>query len=157
MVVRSRRVSTAMSRTRLLKNGAVGLAAMIVVGLVPVLNVLAPVVGGGVAGSLQREDARGGAVAGAVVGLLWTLLTLVLVTVVVVWASLTPGPGAGPFDWLPAAGGAAWIVLLFVVTNAFVVVLTTVGGLVGGVLARDSEGESEHGREERSPPHQPGL
>jgi hypothetical protein len=124
---------------RLLQNGAIGLAVMIVVGLVPMVNALASVVGGAVAGYLQKEDVRGGAIAGAVTGLLWTAATVLLLVVAVVGFGITSAPGVGLFDWLPAAGGAAWIVLLFVVGNGVVVLTTTVGGVVGSLLARETE------------------
>jgi len=124
-----------MDTTRTLRNGAIGLAVMVVVGLVPMLNVLASVIGGGVAGYLQRDDPRGGAVAGAATGLLWTLLTLVLLLLVTIGAGLAVPPGVGPFDWVSAAGGGAFIAVLFLLTNALVVVTATVGGAIGGLLA----------------------
>jgi hypothetical protein len=132
-----------MDTRTLLKHGAIGLVAMVVVGLVPMVSVLAPFVGGGVAGYLQKADLRAGAIAGAVVGLLWTALTVLLLALAIVGFGLTAAPGVGPLDWLPAAGGAAWIGLLFVVMNGIVVVTTTAGGAVGALVARESTSASD--------------
>lgn len=123
--------------TRLLKHGAIGLAVMIAVGLVPMVNALASVVGGGAAGYLQKGTVKDGALAGTVTGLLWTVVTLVLLVVVVVGAGLTAPPGVGPLDWLPAAGGGAFIVVLFLLVNGVVVVTAAVGGALGSFLANE--------------------
>lgn len=138
-----------MDTRRLLKNGAIGLAVMIVVGLVPMVNALASVVGGAVAGYLQKEDLKSGALAGAVTGLLWTLVTLVLLLAVIVGAGLTAPAGMGPFDWLPAAGGGGFIAVLFLVTNVIVVVTATVGGALGSLIASE--------RRTPATPEQPGI
>ncbi|SEO21801.1 hypothetical protein SAMN04487948_101149 [Halogranum amylolyticum] len=128
-----------MIATKYLKNGALGVVAMIVVGLVPMIGPVAPLVGGGVAGYRQREDVKGGAIAGLVSGLLWTLLTLVLLIVVVVGAGLTAPPGVGPLNWLPAAGGGLYVGVLFAVMNAGVCAATTLGGAIGGALVKEAQ------------------
>lgn len=120
---------------RLLRNGAIGLVVMVVVGLVPMAKLVSPVVGGGVAGYLHRTSVRAGALSGAVTGLLWTLLTLALLAAVVVGAGLTASPGVGPLAWLPAAGGGPYILVLFVYQNVLVVSLAIVGGAIGGYVA----------------------
>lgn len=147
-VEHSAHVSRDMVATKYLKNGALGVVTMIVVGLVPMVGPVAPLVGGGVAGYRQREGVKGGAIAGLVSGLLWTLLTLVLLIGVVVGAELTAPPGVGPLNWLPAAGGGLYVGVLFAVMNAGVCAATTLGGAVGGALVRDAERpvvSSEHG------------
>lgn len=128
-----------MVATKYLKNGVLGVVTMIVVGLVPMVGPVAPLVGGGVAGYRQREGMKGGAITGLVSGLLWTLLTLVLLVAVVVGAELTAPSGAGPLNWLPAAGGGLNIAVLFVVMNVGVCAATTLGGAIGGALVKDAE------------------
>ena len=76
---------------RLLKNGAIGLAVMIVVGLVPMVNALASVVGGAVAGYLQKEDVRGGAIAGA--------MGVTRLSVQNRWKALLESSGFRPPEW----------------------------------------------------------
>lgn len=124
-----------MDKNRLLKHSVIGLGVMIVVGLVPLVNAFAAVIGGGVAGYLHRGRATGGAAAGAATGLLWTLVTALLLVVVVVGAGLFAPPGVGPFAWLPAAGGSAYIAGLFLYQNAVVVGMAIVGGVIGGLVA----------------------
>ena len=138
-----------MSTWRLLRNAIIGLLTMIIVGFIPMVNMLAPVVGGGVAGYLEGKTIKDGSIAGAVTGFLWTAITFVLLAVVMIGAGLTAPPGVGMFDWLPAAGGATFIAVLFVLVNGVVVALTTVGGAIGGSIAK-----------EQSPPsslEQPGI
>ncbi len=125
-----------MTLARTLKHSLLGLVVMILVGMVPMVNLLAPFVGGGTAGYLQREGARGGAVAGGLVGALMGLLALSLLLVATLVRFVTTA-GAGLLDWLPAAGGGAWVVLLFVGMTAGMVLFSAVGGVLGGLVEAD--------------------
>jgi uncharacterized protein YqgC (DUF456 family) len=61
-----------------IRNGAIGAVVGSVLGFVPLVLLVAPVIGGGVAGYLQRDGPRRGALAGGVAGLLMAALTTVI-------------------------------------------------------------------------------
>lgn len=61
-----------------IRNGAIGAVVGSVLGFVPVVLLVAPVIGGGVVGYLERDGAKRGAVAGGVAGLLIAALTTVI-------------------------------------------------------------------------------
>lgn len=109
---------------------------MMLVGMIPMVNLLAPFAGGVTAGYLQRGGARGGAVAGGLVGALMGFLALSLLVVATLLRFATTA-GAGLLDWLPAAGGGAWVVLLFVGTTGGMVLFAAVGGVLGGLIEAD--------------------
>lgn len=130
-----------MDLVRTLKHAGIGLVVAAVVGLVPGVGLVGPLVGGAVAGYLHGTDAKGGAIAGGAVGALAAALTLAFLLL-----SVVVGVGRGTIgwlDWLPAAGGAAWVVLLFVVGFGVLVAVTTVGGVLGAVVARERRRDAD--------------
>lgn len=107
-------------------NAVVGALVTLVLSLVP----LAPVVGGGVSGYLQRGSQTEGAKVGGLAGLIATFpLFLVLVVVVPFFVIAPLGvamvPGS-PF---------AFVIGLFFITAVYAIVPGLIGGVVGVYLA----------------------
>lgn len=109
-----------------LKNAAIGVVVTTVAYFIPVVNAIAPIFGGGVAGYLQKQGIGGGMKAGAAKGLL-TVLPAVPIAVIG-GAVLADVPVIGGF----LAGGTLIIALLIVVHSTIVGV---VGGFFGGLLS----------------------
>jgi hypothetical protein len=118
---------------RTIRNGAVGAVVGSVLGFVPLVLLVAPLLGGGVAGYLERDGARGGAVAGIVAGALmaaFTALVTAVVTAVRFGALPLPSPG------VPLAGLAVAAALSLFASLGQVLV-AAVGGGLGGILEAD--------------------
>lgn len=116
----------------LLVNALVGAVVSVVLAFLP----FSPVLGGAVAGYLQKGDERTGLKVGAVSGAIASipiLLVLFLLFSVFSFVAIVPnGPGPG----LPLAFG----VLLLVVAGFVLLVvvgLSAVGGLVGAAIAKE--------------------
>ena len=106
-------------------NALIGAVVTIVVSFVP----FSPIVGGGVAGYLEKATPRDGAVTGAISGLMATVpVALVFLFVV---------PFVGFFD----IGAAVVTGFVFVFVFAFVVLytvgLSALGGFLGAYIAED--------------------
>jgi uncharacterized protein YqgC (DUF456 family) len=69
---------------RTIRNGTVGAVVGSVLGFVPLVLLVAPVIGGGVAGYLERDGAKGGLVAGGFAGLLMAALTTIITGIITV-------------------------------------------------------------------------
>jgi len=93
---------------------------------VPVINVIAPIFGGGVSGYLQHQGASGGMKAGAVKGLIMVIPAVLLGIV-----------ASGILAQIPVIGGylAGSVVLIAVVIVVHSVFLGLFGGLFGGLIS----------------------
>lgn len=111
----------------------VGALVSIVAGFLPFVSLVAPLLGGAVAGYLQREGYRAGATAGALMGVLLAALGVVgqLLSTV-----LPPFPAAvilGP--WARGFGlGLDSVVVLLVASAGLLVLVGALGGAIGGWL-----------------------
>lgn len=118
-------------RKSTLRHAGIGAAAMIATGLVPLVGVFAPLVGGGVAGWLGAEDDANGAKLGAVAGAIASLLFVPLVLL---------GAAIAVFD----AGITLFVFLaVAVVGTALLTGLGALGGTVGSALADDRESDAD--------------
>lgn len=113
-----------------LRNGAVAGAVGTILGFVPLVMLVAPLLGGGVAGVLERDGVRRGAIAGAVAGLVMAILSTAVSTALlfVRFGELSGWGfrgGIGPF----ALAGT-----LSLLSAIGVVVFAGIGGGLGGLL-----------------------
>jgi Na+/proline symporter len=110
-----------------LTNALIGAVVTVVTSFVP----LSPVLGGGVAGYLQRGDTRAGAYVGAISGLLVAIPLAILGTLVAAVVTIAPEGG----------GGAVLFALVFLtillVSSVYSVAFSALGGVLGAYLARE--------------------
>jgi hypothetical protein len=124
---------------RTIRNGAIGAVVGSVLGFVPLVLLVAPVIGGGVAGYLERDGPRRGAVAGGVAGLLMAALTTVI-TGTITFVRFGDLPFASPDVLLEGLALAAALSLLASVGQ---IVVAGIGGGLGGILEVDRRRESD--------------
>ena len=124
---------------RTIRNGAIGAVVGSVLGFVPLVLLVAPVIGGGVAGYLERDGPRRGAVAGGVAGLLMAALTTVI-TGTITFVRFGDLPFASPDVPLEGLALAAALSLLASVGQ---IVVAGIGGGLGGILEVDRRRESD--------------
>lgn len=118
-----------------MRNGAIGAVVGSVLGFVPLVLLVAPVIGGGVAGYLERDGAKRGAVAGGFAGLLMAALTAVI-TGTIMFVRFGDLPFASPDVPLEGLALAAALSLLASVGQ---VVVAGIGGGLGGILEADRQ------------------
>jgi len=104
-----------------------------VLGFVPLVLLVAPVIGGGVAGYLERDGAKPGAVAGGVAGFLMAALTTAI-TGAIAFARFGDLPFASPDVPLE---GLALAAALSLVASIGQIVVAGMGGALGGILEAD--------------------
>ena len=115
-----------------LQNGAIGGIVGAALGVVPLVLLVAPLIGGGVAGYLERDGAKRGVIAGAIAGVLMAALST-LITGVILFSrvgDLPVGTGAP----LASLGIAA---LLSLAATAGQIIVAGIGGGLGAILAAD--------------------
>jgi len=113
-----------------IQNGVIGGVVGSALGFVPLVLLVAPLLGGGVAGYLERDDAKGGLVAGAVAGVVMAALSTV-VTGVILFTRFGELP-FGPETPLAGLGIAA---LLSLAATIGQVLVASIGGALGSLLA----------------------
>lgn len=118
-----------------IRNGAFGAVVGSVLGFVPLVLLAAPIIGGGVAGYLERGGAKRGAVAGGVAGLLMAALTSVI-TGTITFARFGDLPFLSPDVPL---GGLALATALSLLASVGQVVVAGIGGGLGGILEADRQ------------------
>jgi hypothetical protein len=118
---------------RTIRNGAIGAVVGSVLGFVPLVLLVAPVIGGGVAGYLERDGPRRGAVAGGVAGLLMAALTTVI-TGTLTFVRFGDLPFSSPDVPLEGLALAAALSLL---ASLGQIVVAGIGGGLGGILEAD--------------------
>lgn len=123
-----------------LKHAGIGAAAMVATGFVPFGAMVAPLVGGGVAGWLDERGAKRGAKVGGAAG---AIGSIPLVTVLLLWGTL-------------AVVEAASALVVLLVTVLFGAALLTgfgaLGGAIGAELATESTADADRERtEDRDP------
>ena len=104
-------------------NALIGAAVAVVLAFLP----FSPLLGGGIAGYLERGDVREGAIVGGLAGLLATLPVAVLLTLLASFFAIVPmGMGVG--------GRVGFVGIIFLVAT-LVVALYTIGlGVLGGAI-----------------------
>jgi hypothetical protein len=117
-----------------LTNAAIGAVVSTVAYLVPVVNLFAPIFGGGVAGYLQHQGASGGMKAGSVKGFVMTIPAIGLGLV-----------ASGMLAQIPVIGDllAGSIVLLVIIVVGHSVALGFFGGLFGGIISGGPQKNAE--------------
>lgn len=112
-----------------LQNASIGAAISTVAYFIPVVNAIAPIFGGFVAGLIQKRGVGGGVKVGSLKGVIMVIPAILL-------GFIASGILAG----IPIIGEilAGSIVVLVVVIVLHSVALGLVGGLFGGILAGDS-------------------
>lgn len=116
-----------------IRNGAIGAVVGSVLGFIPLVLLVAPVIGGGVAGYLEGDGPRRGAVAGGVAGLLMAALTTVI-TGTITFVRFGELPFSSPGL---SVEGLALAAALSLLASLAQVVVAGIGGGLGGVLQAD--------------------
>jgi hypothetical protein len=122
---------------RTLAHGALGAVVGSVLGFVPLVVLVAPLFGGGVAGYLERDGSKQGAVAGAFAGVLMAALSSII-TGTILFARFGDLPFTSPDE---AMGGLVVAATLSVLASLGQLLVAGLGGALGGVL------EATHTRE----------
>lgn len=109
-----------------LQNALIGVVVTTIAYFVPVLNAVAPVFGGSVAGYLQKQGAGGGMKAGGAKGAL-TVLPAIPIAII----------GGAMLADIPVIGEllAGSIILVVVIILLHSIALGLIGGLLGGVVS----------------------
>ena len=117
-----------------LRNGVLGGLLGSALGFVPLVLLVAPILGGGVAGYLERDGPKRGAVAGAVAGVVMAAIST-LITGVILFVRFGDLPFAtqGPLAGLGVAALLSFAATLSQVTVA------AIGGALGAILATDRQ------------------
>lgn len=137
-----------------LRNAGIGAIVGVVLTFVPLVSLVAPLVGGGLAGYLERNGSRGGLVPGALAGAFVAAAGFVLRTVFMALRFGAEGvvPVAGVP--LPTLVAGFFIGAFFtVVAAAGTIVVAAIGGALGGLLEED---RSRRRTEEAIPDSVPG-
>lgn len=125
-----------MSERSTFLNAVIGAAVTVVFAFLP----FSPVLGGAVAGYLQRDDYREGGKVGAISGVLATIPIAIFVTFVAAFFTIVPAVGG-------RMGVGIFFGFLFVVVATlfllYTVGLSALGGVLGIVLAEEFRGESK--------------
>ena len=116
---------------RTLRNGAIGGVAGAALGFVPLVLLVAPLLGGGIAGYLEDDGPKRGALAGGAAGVLMAALGTI-VTGVVLFVRFGSLPFVSPDVPLE---GLAIAAVLSLVASLGQVVVAGIGGVLGAVLA----------------------
>lgn len=116
-----------------LQNASIGAAVSTVAYFIPVVNAIAPIFGGFVAGLIQKRGAGGGVKVGSLKGLVMVIPGILLGVV-----------ASGILAGIPIIGDmlAGSIVVLVAVIVLHSVALGLFGGLFGGIIAGDSSQSS---------------
>jgi hypothetical protein len=118
-------------------NILIGVVVTLVVYIVPGVQFLAPAVGGGVAGYLQKRGVGGGIKVGVGVAFVSMIPAILLVVVFSsLIAAFVPFVGAGML-----AGTFLFVILL--VLFFWTLILAVIGGMIGGAVAGESEKENK--------------
>lgn len=118
-----------MPENQTVKNAVLGTLVTITAYLIPGFNLAAPLIGGIAAGYSQRTGPRGG----LKVGLLMALF--LLIPGLIISLILTQFIGLEPFI------GLTWMALSILVMSHSMI-LSIIGGLIGGLIARDRQLEN---------------
>lgn len=122
-----------------LVNIIIGAVVTLVVSFVPVVQGLAPAIGGGVAGYLQNRGVGGGMKVGAGVTFVFMIPAVIFIVVFSGFiASMVPMMGAGMMT-----GTVLFLALIAIFFWSFV--LSVIGGAVGGAVADSSTGGGDTG------------
>lgn len=127
-----------MPRENTLMNGLVGGVVTVLLSFIP----FSPLLGGGVAGYLQKGTTSDGAKAGAVAGAIASVPVLLLVFVALFFAPLFAVVGQ---SGVPLAVGFAVVGLLVTVVlfvALYTVGLSVVGGAIGAYVADEMDGDA---------------
>ena len=126
-----------MERTTL-KNAGVGALVGLVLTFVPLISLLAPLVGGGIAGYRERRGAKGGLPPGALAGAFVAAGGIVIRTAFATLRFGTEGAMTVAGVPLPTSLAALFVgTFLTVVAAAGTILVAAIGGALGGVLEED--------------------
>lgn len=118
---------------RTLRNGGIGAVVGVILGFVPLVLLIAPLVGGAVAGFLERNGPKRGALAGGIAGALMAALSAVIVAVIVAIRF-----GDLPFLFADAPIRSLGIATaLSVAASLGQILVAAIGGGLGGLLEAD--------------------
>lgn len=125
-----------MDRQRTAVSVLVGALVSIVAGFLPILSFGAPLLGGSVAGYLQRSGLREGASTGALMGVFLAILGVIAH---LLGSLLPPLPIAvllGP--WARGFGlGIESILIIFLASTILLIIVGAIGGVIGGWIASE--------------------
>lgn len=136
-----------------LKNVGIGFVVGAVLGFVPLLMLFAPLVGGGVAGYLERAGTRRGAAVGATTGLLLAVFGALAGGLVFAVNATRMGAvsGMGGFFGVLPARSVAVIAVIWLVGAVVATLVAAIGGALGAIVAAD-RGASEERRASEADP-----
>lgn len=115
-----------MTKGKTLQNGAIGAVVTTVMYFVPVVQAIAPLFGGSVAGYLQKQGMGGGMKAGGVKGIMMVIPAIAIGII-----------GGGMLAQIPVIGGimTGSLAILVVIIVLHSVAIGVAGGLLGGIVA----------------------
>jgi hypothetical protein len=112
-----------------------GAVVSIVAGFLPFVTFVAPLLGGVVAGYLQRAGPRDGAAAGAIMGGLLALLGVVLQLLSPVLPAFPAAVVLGPWARAFGLGLLGGIVAILLASAVLLLLVGALGGAIGGAVA----------------------
>ena len=112
-----------------------GAAVSIIAGFLPFVSFVAPLLGGGVAGYIQRAGSRDGAGAGALMGVFLAVLGVVLQLLAPVLPAFPAAVVLGPWARGFGLGMLNGIVAIITASAILLVLVGAIGGAIGGALA----------------------
>lgn len=116
--------------------GAVlGAIVSIIAGFLPFVSFVAPLLGGGVAGFIQRAGPRDGAGAGALMGVFLAILGILLQILGPVLPAFPAAVVLGPWARGFGLGMLDSIIAIIAASAVLLVLVGAIGGVIGGALA----------------------
>lgn len=112
-----------------------GAVVSIIAGFLPFVSFVAPLLGGGVAGYIQRAGSRDGAGSGALMGVFLAVLGVVLQLLAPVLPAFPAAVVLGPWARGFGLGMLNGIVAIIAASAILLVLVGAVGGAIGGALA----------------------
>lgn len=121
------------------RSALLGAIISIVAGFLPFVSIVAPLLGGVVAGYINRTGLRDGAGAGALMGVFLAVLGVVLYILSPVLPAFPAAVILGPWARAFGLGMLDSIVAMIAASAVLLVLVGAIGGAVGGALAGDGE------------------
>lgn len=118
-------------------NALIGAAATFVIGALPLVQFLAPVGGGAVAGYLQNTGTGDGAKVGAVAGLIGAIPAILVGILILGFFGLFGAAGGGAEGLLGGGILGGFFLIIVLIGVLISTVASAAGGAIGAVVAED--------------------
>ncbi|PSQ19374.1 hypothetical protein BRD00_01745 [Halobacteriales archaeon QS_8_69_26] len=118
-------------------NALIGAVATFVIGALPLVQFLAPIGGGAVAGYLQNTGTGGGLKVGAVAGLIGSIPAILIGILVLGFFGIFGAAGAGAEGLLGGGLIGGFFLVFILIAVAISTAASAVGGAIGAMMAED--------------------